>query len=199
MRALININIKRLTFDIPFDLPAPIFGLNDFKSNYRDTVKGTLPQGCILKSATVGDPDSPTLGNEFVCLTYFYTYGFPPTDVEDKIYISCNEIPYSSLLYSTASSNFEVEKIGYQLTDNISSRQLNQRINLTDISLFGKKIVDSYTPNQFRTDMVKLNDFIEIPVKQKITADTNFGLSFTKQVSLTEKQFSVSLHVKKLL
>lgn len=172
-KALINISVKRLTNNIPTNLPAVVFGLNDFYSGYFDNIQRQLTQGLKIQSVTFGDPTIVGTETDFVCIRYYLApHGF------DKIYIRCNEIPYSSLLTSTNYNHFNITSVGYTLSDmNLASKQFIQNVTIQNVSLFGRQTLDTYTPNQFRNDMIKLNDFIELPVNMKINADKSFNTS----------------------
>lgn len=185
MRALINISIERLTNNINADLPAPVFGLNDFWNSYFDNIQRQLPYDIELKDVS------------FLKQSVRLWYKGPGGD--DYLLISCNEIGYPSLLSSTAFNEFEIENIGYTISKmNLASKQFIQKVNISNISLFGKTIIDSYTPNQYRNDTVKLNDFIDIPLKQKINADRCFNTKIVYSgIPLSSHSINLSLTIKK--
>lgn len=193
-QALINISVQRLTNNIPLDLPAVVFGLNDFYSGYFDNIQRQLIQGLKIQSVTFGDPTISGTQTDFVCIRY----NLPPHGF-DKIYIRCNEIPYSSLLTSTSFNNFNILNIGYTVSDmNLASKQFIQNVVIQNVSLFGRQTLDSYTPNQFRNDMVKLNDFIELPVNMKIDADKSFNTKMVYSgIPLSSQTMNLSLTIVK--
>lgn len=194
--ALINIQVTRTSNFIPYELPYVIFGLNDFYSGYYETIIRQIANNTILKlvSVTIGDPSILNSPQNFVCIKYKTFHG------TDNIYITCNEIAYPSLLTSTMFNNFEIDEMNYTISkSNLIPFQFLQKINIQKISLFGKEIIDSYTPNQFRSDLVKLNDFITLPIKQKITAETNFSQKMVNDGGGGGSQYTISysLNIKK--
>ena len=81
---------------------------------------------------------------------------------------------------------------------NLSSKQFIQNVVIQNVSLFGRQTLDSYTPNQFRNDKIKLNDFIELPVNMKIDADKSFNTKMVYSgIGASSQTMNLSLTIKK--
>jgi hypothetical protein len=171
-QALINISIERLTTNINAPLTAVLFCGNDYFSKYAYSLRGFLTSFVSVKDVTNILSNSGPTGN------LLFEFQDLNTGLQDDIAVICNEIPLITLITNSISKPFKINNLGYNLNNSTQTAQYREKVSLLDISNFGKKIKDSFTPNQFRMDMSKLNDTIDIPVNYKVEAHTGLAFNF---------------------
>lgn len=170
--ALINIGISRPTKNVNFSLPSVLFNGNDFNSGYVQSLKGLIPFGVENLGAV----------NDAVNGNIEFRFRDTATFLIDKLIVFCNEIPMTTLVQNTISKKIKINEILYQLDDtSLINAQYSQNIQLIESGIFGKKVNDSFTPNQYRSDMVKINDSITLPLNLEIGSNNGLIVFMTSK------------------
>lgn len=167
MIGLINIGIERRTSNINQNLPVVLFNANDFLSGYAQSLKGLIPSSVT----TIAENETNT-GN----IKFRYQNGIQV----DNLFVSCNEIPMTTLVQNTYTNKIKIKNLEYNLNDvSFAPRQYLQKLFLINGGIFGKKTIDSFTPNMYRNDMQKINDSIDIPLNLEITPSNGIAVFMT--------------------
>ena len=178
--AMFDIIMKRLTANIASPLPAPIFGALDKESDYTEIIPVLVPDGVSY----VIDRTTDRKG-----LKITYTDGVGTDIVE----ISCVQNAYLNLLRATQGSLIKLEQNKLNISDVTHVSQFSKKVQVTKNTLFGRDTTDSFTPNQFKTDMQNQNDIRVITQNFDVDAETslvfmiepvaNFEVTLTSYVS----------------
>jgi hypothetical protein len=168
LSAQFDIVITRVGEDVNNDLPVPIFGALDIKSQYNGVL--TLPTGVSITALSVG-----AIGTETqVRISYSKL-----TDT-DTIVLSISQYDYPSFLTALLSSRFIVSNARYSVSDTTSSglQQLTKPFKSIERSMFGAflkndiPLSSAKSPFQFQTGIV------DILGTFNVTAQTTWVLDF---------------------
>jgi len=126
MQSLINININRATTNINFDLPFVLFNVVDFPSGYAQSLKGLIPSGVQFLNAT----------NEVGTGNIKFIYRDIITTQIDNIIVSCNEIPFLTLIHNSYNNKIKIKSLLYSIEDvALSYYQFSQKIQFINIAM----------------------------------------------------------------
>lgn len=172
-QALINLNITRQSGNITGGLPVVLFNACDFLSGYIQSLKGILNSNIIPVSA-VNDANTGNIRFRYQVGANF-----------DNLVASCNEIPLITLLQNTYNNKIKIKNLEYSLDDvTTAPRQYLEKIYFIEGGIFGKRILDSITPNMYRNDVQKLEDSINIPLNLDVTANNGLVVFLADQLSI---------------
>lgn len=182
--AIFDITITRATANINAALPLPIFGVLDRESNYAEIINQDLPSGTVLTSITASGSGKG--------LTFTYTSG---ANV-DTIDVECAQVPYVNILRASQTSLLKMQQNKLQISDVTKQTQFSQKVGIVVNTIFGKNTSDSYTPNQFKSDLQNQNDIRTITTITDIDSETSmvflvipeaaFSLTFTSYIQKFE-------------
>lgn len=170
--AMFDILIERKTANIASNLPVPIFGALDFESDYTEILPASLPAGCTYVIEKTSDKKG---------LKITYTVG-PNSDI---IEINCVQNAYNNLLRATQGSILQLEQNKLNISDVAEVAQFAQKVQVVKNTLFGRDTNDSFTPNQFKTDMQNQNDIRVITQNFSIDAESSFIILVRPVASFT--------------
>jgi hypothetical protein len=168
LSAQFDIVITRNGSDVNSDLPVPIFGALDIKSQYNGVL--TLPTGVSITALSVG-----AIGTETqVRISYSKL-----TDT-DTIVLSISQYDYPSFLTALLSSRFIVSNARYSVSDTSAPglQQLTKPFKAIERSMFGAflkndiPLSSAKSPFQFQTGIV------DILGTFNVTAQTTWVLDF---------------------
>lgn len=171
--AMFDITITRNSANIASALPIPIFGALDFESNYAEIISQDLPTGCVLTSIT-----KTSTGKG---LRFTYTSG---ANV-DTIDIECSQNPYVNLLRASQGSLLKFQQNKMQISDTTKQTQFSQKVQVAVNTLFGKDTKDSFTPNQFKSDLQNQNDIRTITSVYDIDQETSLTFLMIAEAAFT--------------
>lgn len=172
--SLINISITRQSTNVNFNLPTVLFNANDYLSGYSQSLRGLIPNGVNY----IGTTSEVQTGN------FRFRFQDLNTLQVDNIVLSCNEIPMVTLLQNSITQKIKINEILYQLDDtSLINSQYSQNIQFIESGIFGKKVNDSFTPNQYRNDMFKINDSITLPLNLEIGSNNGLIVFMTSKNS----------------
>jgi hypothetical protein len=174
-QALINISIFRQQANLNKNLPIILFCGNDFLSGYSQSLKNTLIDNSLIYSVI----NQPRLTGS--SMRFRYSNGL----VTDDLFVSSNEIPITTMAINTINKPFFIKQISYTISDSSKGSQYFQNINFINCDLFGKTIVDSFTPNMYRNDMFRFNDSVEIPTNIKIEGSKGLAINIIPEANFT--------------
>lgn len=166
--AMFDITITRKTATIAADLPAPLFGVLDKESDYSEILPQLLPVGCSYEIARTTDRKG---------LKITYTLGVN----SDIIEITCAQVPYLNLLRASQGSVLRMEQNKMNISDVSVQSQFRNKVQVTRNTIFGKDTNDSYTPNQFKSDMQNQNDIRTITANFNVDLETSFTVLVAQQ------------------
>lgn len=152
-RAQFDIVITRLTSNIDFDLPFILFAQMHVYSNYQQMINQYLPAGVTLESIAFFATGA---------VAFKFTTGGAAPNV-DYVYVTCNQVPYSTFLAATASDMLVVEKNRYSIADTAYRINYDKGYKLTKKGIFGKFeeediTVNSYiNPQQFQSGIIDVD------------------------------------------
>lgn len=181
--AIFDIVIKRVGATIAANLPLPTFGTLDKESNYIDIISNLLPAGVtyIVEKSATGKG-----------LKFTYTDGVNT----DYITVECAQVPYLNLLRGSQGSILRFAQTKINISDVTTQEQFTNAVWFKRNSIFGKQEQDSFTGNQFKSDLQNQNDMrtvtIEFDVDQEmsvvylIAPKTNFTVTQTSYISSFE-------------
>lgn len=172
LSAQFDIQITRSGVQVTADLPVPIFGALDVKSNYNGVL--TLPSGVTISALSVGGVGTETK----VVISY------TKASLTDTVTITISQYDYPSFLTALLSSRFIVSNARYSVSDTTSTgiQQLTKPFKAIDRSMFGAYVKNDIplssakSPFQFQTGIV------DILGTFNVTAQTTWVLDF-QQVS----------------
>lgn len=159
--AIFDITITRATANIAAALPLPIFGVLDRESNYAEIINQDLPVGTVLTSIATSSTGKG--------LTFTYTSG---ANV-DTIDVECAQVPYVNILRASQTSLLKMQQNKMQISDVTKQTQFSQKVGIVVNTIFGKNTSDSYTPNQFKSDLQNQNDIRTITAVTDIDPETS--------------------------
>jgi hypothetical protein len=171
--AMFDLTITRNTAAIASALPLPIFGALDFESNYVEIISQDLPTGCVLTSIT-----KTATGKG---LRFTYTSG---ANV-DTIDVECAQVPYLNLLRASQGSLLKFSQQKMSISDTTKQTQFSKKVQITVNTIFGKNTNDSYTPNQFKTDLQNQNDIRTITAITDIDQETSISFLVINEAAFT--------------
>jgi len=174
--AIFDLTITRNTANIVAPLPVPIFGALDRESNYVEIISQDLPVGTILSNIT----KSPTGKG----IRFEYTAAGPLVDTID---VECAQVPYLNILRSSQGSLLKFSQCKMQISDVTIQSQFARKVGVVVNTIFGKNTSDSFTPNQFKSDLQNQNDIRTISAVQDIDMETSmvFLMNATVAFSVT--------------
>lgn len=166
--AMFDITMTRKTHNIAADLPAIVFGVLDRESDFSEILPQLLPVGCSYEVARTTDRKG---------LKFTYTLG-ANTDI---IEVSCAQVPYLNLLRATQGSVLRMEQNKMNISDVSVQSQFRNKVQVTRNTMFGKDTNDSFTPNQFKSDMQNQNDIRTITANFNVDLETSFAVLLSQQ------------------
>lgn len=167
--AMFDLTITRNSNNIEADLPIPFFGALDYQSNYVEVISSYLPAGTLLKRGDTGLSPvvlSPTGKG----LRFYFTEG---SNI-DTIDVECSQVPYVNLLRATQGSLINMQQNKMTISNVAIQSQFSNSVYIYKNSLFGKDSTDSFTPNQFKSDLQNQNDIRTITTSYTIDQETSF-------------------------
>lgn len=194
--AQFDITAKRLTANIPQDLPFVLFGFLDFQSSYNG-ILNTLASGLTLVvdgGVHDGQPEK---------VRFIFTDAFANTDT---IEITCNQTSYPTFLFGTSDDYFRLFKIRYSISDVLAQDQFAKECKVINRTMFGLKnensisITASKSPEQFQSTIVDLNYEIEVDkqtnIKHILRQQANFSVTFSMFVEKFNRRAGSDLRKK---
>lgn len=168
LSAQFDIQITRLTADIPSDLPVPIFGAYDIASVYNGVL--TQPSGVSIIGLDVGKIGSETE----VVITY--TNGID----SDKVIITISQYDYPSFLQALLASRFTVSNARYSVSDTsaLGIQQLTKPFNTIERSMFGAYVQNNIPLSSSKSPFQFQNGIVDILGTFNITAQSTWVLAF---------------------
>lgn len=183
-QALINIAVERTSTNINKVLPLTLFHGNDFLSGYAQSLRGLVPNGVELLSVS----------NEVSTGNVRFRFRDVVTLQIDDINLKCNELPMTTLIQNSIINPFYIKELGYQLDDtSLIPYQYLLNIEFFKGGVFGKSVTDSITPNQYRFDLQKLDDYIKIPLNYFVNGEIGINLFMTPKNNFT---LNLSLNIE---
>lgn len=143
--AQFTLNITRNSANIAAILPVPLFGILDKESSYKEIVAQSLPSGTTFSLAV-----SPTGKG----IRYTYVNG----GNTDTIDVECPQVPYVNLLRASQGSILTMTQNKMTIDDVANQSQFSQAVEIVHNTLFGKFTSDSFTPNDYKSDLQNQND-----------------------------------------
>jgi hypothetical protein len=168
--AIFDITISRNSANIAASLPLPIFGVLDRESNYVEIISQDLPAGTVLTSIALTPSGKG--------LRFTYTSGLNV----DSIDIECAQVPYVNILRAAQTSLLKMQQNKMQISDVTLQSQFSQKVGLVVNTIFGKNTSDSFTPNQFKSDLQNQNDIRTITWVADIDSETSLTFQVIPQV-----------------
>lgn len=168
--AMFDLTITRNTADIPNDLPIPFFGALDYQSNYVEVISSYLPAGVSLYN----DGDAPiTLSPSGKGLRFHFFKVVGGVNTFDTIDVECSQVPYVNLLRATQGSLINMQQNKMTISNVAIQSQFSNSVYIYRNSLFGKDSTDSFTPNQFKSDLQNQNDIRTITTNYTVDQETS--------------------------
>lgn len=180
MKAQTTIVITRATANIPLALPVPIFGAIDSESGFIQSLGSALPAGVSV------DVDFGVNNGKADSLLLTYTQG---ANV-DGISITCNTIPYPSLLKAMQTDILSIEKIRYLLSDNTKTNQYSQTHEVVRASMFGKADRNLFDVSTFVSPLQQQLGIVDVDVNIAVDKESAIVLDVINVAA-----FSVSLNL----
>lgn len=168
--AMFDITITRKTANIAADLPIPLFGVLDRESDYSEILPQLLPVGTSYEIARTTDRKG---------LKFTFTSGLNVDIVE----VTCAQVPYLNLLRASQGSMLRMEQNKMNISDVSVQNQFRNKVQVTRNTIFGKDTNDSYTPNQFKSDMQNQNDIRTITANFNVDLETSFTILIAQQAN----------------
>lgn len=164
--AMFDLTITRNTNDINADLPIPFWGALDYESNYIEVISSYLPSGVALSNDGLpGIVKSPSGKG----LRFYFTQG----DNVDSIDVECSQVPYVNLLRASQGSLIKMQQNKMTISNVAVQTQFSNSVYIYRNSLFGKDSTDSFTPNQFKSDLQNQNDIRTITTTYTVDQETS--------------------------
>lgn len=153
VKAQFTVTIRRDSYNIPYSLPVELFNPMDVFSNTA-MLRSYLPNPDVsLVSVT---PDASRTN-------YVFLFRLISTGVTDTVTVSCNEVPYTKLLYMMITDKMNIGNGTYQISDETQTQQFKQQFYIVEQSMFGKgannpiNISSNIQPIDFRKDIVNID------------------------------------------
>lgn len=177
-----GITASALTASLKNNLPAFIFGLNDFQAGFANlkrqfALSGQWQYGnpVIVGKDTPRDAfgvwDSTVLAalepGDLV-LPYTAVTTGPSVNTLGLVIIRSSQVAYGTLLNAISGTRFVMNMIRYVLNTPSTLSQYNNSIILSKGSLFGRDGKDSVSPNSFKQPEQQQDNIIDIPIKKGI-------------------------------
>jgi hypothetical protein len=161
--SVFDLVITRNSANIAQYLPIPLFGALDFESKYKDIISSFLPLSTITYELAV----SPSGKG----LRFTFTNSVGPA--VDTIDVECSQVAYVNLLRASQGSILKFSENKINISDVTKQAQFTQAVTLFKNSLFGKLEKDSFTPNQFKSDLQNQNDIRTITIQWDIDQESS--------------------------
>ena len=142
----------------------------DRESNYVEIISQDLPAGTVLTSIALTPSGKG--------LRFTYTSGVNV----DSIDIECAQVPYVNILRAAQTSLLKMQQNKMQISDVTLQSQFSQKVGLVVNTIFGKNTSDSFTPNQFKSDLQNQNDIRTITWVADIDSETSLTFQVIPQV-----------------
>ncbi len=131
------------------DLPAPLFGVLEYESNYTRVVQANLPQdGSVIFKGLAKTTDSQGL---------VFTYGDVGDAINETVTVRGEDTIYTNLLRAIGTSFFTIMLPKIILDDALQATQFNKAISYFFGSMFTKTTNDTINPNKYKTDYLSDN------------------------------------------
>lgn len=178
--ATFDILINRETSNINGALPVVLFGSLDRESSYVEVVTPELPSGVTYTISTTTDKKG---------LKFTFTDGV----VTDIVTINCNETPYLNLLRASQGAMFKMQQNKMLISDVAIQSQFSQKVQVVKRSMFGSNSYDTFTPNQYKTDLQNQNDIRTIDAIIDIDLERSLLVNVAKNTVDKDLPFLVTL------
>jgi hypothetical protein len=168
LAAQFDLQITRVSDNLPVDLPVPIFGAYDIASKYQGVL--TLPSGISISNITVG-----AIGTETqVVITYMNG------TKDDDVTITISQYDYPSFLQALLASRFTVSNARYSVSDtsSLGIQQLTKPFNTIERSMFGAFVQNSIPLSSSKSPFQFQNGIVDILGTFNITAQSTWVLAF---------------------
>lgn len=182
MGAFFQINIQRVSANIPNTISVPIFGASALESAYTNTV--TQQSGISITNVEVGLSAGIANANRALVT---YTDLVPNVDT---VIITCTTVPYPEFVKATITDIFHLSKIRYSISDATKQAQYQENINVIKRSLFGRKNTDDIALSTFQDPKDFKTNVSDIDVDINIDKETILGVNI-----INEAAFTVGLNV----
>lgn len=182
--ATFDILIERESFNIPNTLPVVLFGALDRESDYVDIISPELASGITYTIAKTDD-------NKGLKFTFTKTLVENP----DVVTIRCNETPYLNLLRASQGSIFKMQQNKLLISDVAFQSQFSQKVQVVNRSMFGKNTYDTFTPNQYKSDLQNQNDIrtidaiIDIDMQRSLLMNVAYKADYDSSFLVTLTSF----------
>lgn len=164
--AMFDLTITRVSENINADLPIPFWGALDRESNYVEVISSYLPAG-----TTLGGIDVPAI--QVSPTGKGLRFGFKSGLEVDYIDVECSQVPYVNLLRASQGSLIKMQQNKMTISNVAVQTQFSNSVYIYRNSLFGKDSTDSFTPNQFKSDLQNQNDIRTITTTYTVDQETS--------------------------
>lgn len=149
----------------PVNLPAPLFGVLEYESNYSRVLAAFLPKdGSVKVKSFAKTADGQSL---------LITFQSADDAVNETVLITGTNTIWTNLLRGMSSSLFEIVKPKIILGDVARINQFDQPVNIFDGSMFTAAKTDNISPQDYKTDYLSDNTVRilgdEVPVNPEKT------------------------------
>lgn len=158
LQASFDIVITRNSNNLSENLPVPLFGVAHAQSNYKQIVSGSLPAGISISGIVTNAQGD-------------YVISYTDGTLTDTITIHCNQTPYATFLFATATDTIRMYKNRYTITDTAVQGCYDQEYLVVKKSLFGRKEEETVTINTFKNPSQFQNGIIDIDAEASIDKD----------------------------
>jgi len=141
------------TYNIPF-----VVG----KESIRDTFNANIVDAGVNAQFLPGDVVQPLTATIGANTTAF-------------IIMRCTQVPYASLIAALNSDSFKINMLRYTIAQPAQQNQYNQQIQILKMTLFGKLLTDSISPNSMKLPEQNQAGIVDIDVD--VTIDKNTTLA----------------------
>ena len=133
----------------PVALPAPLFGVLEYESNYSRVLSAFLPQdGSVVVKSFAKTSDSQSI---------LIVFSNVADDNEESVLITGVNTIWTNLLRGMSSSLFEIVKPKLILGDVARINQFDEPVNLFEGSMFTSAKTDNISPQDYKTDYLSDN------------------------------------------
>lgn len=138
--------------DVP--LPAPLFGVLEYESNYSRVLAAFLPKdGSVAVKSYAKTSDS-----QGILITYKSTAAGSGDDtLNETILILATNAVYTNLVRGLSSYQFNIVKPKMIISDVLRTDQFDQPINVFNGSMFTAANTDNISPNDYKQEVLSDN------------------------------------------
>lgn len=134
---------------VPVNLPAPMFGVLEFESNYSRVLAAFLPKdGSIHVKSLTKTSDSQGV---------LITFANADDSINETITIVSVNAVYTNLIRGLSSYEFTIKKPKFIISDVLRVNQFDQPVNIFIGSMFTSANTDSILPNDYKQEVLSDN------------------------------------------